>query len=532
MRLLRFSLVALFTFISGCSSATAPVRAAETPANRASAPSVDVIFWFDTEDYLLPADDDAAKRLAEMLSQRNIHATFKVVGEKARVLEQRKRDDVIAALKKHDIGYHSNFHSVHPTPTEYLAYCNWLDGVGEFVRRETNGAADVKRVFGVPWLSCYGQPGSSWGSQTLGGLKQIGVAPHGVACYVDEGSHVGGFGGKPFWYCNALVVYDMKPNVTRMDLKKTDALEPAEKEFSQIADRLRGEGGGLVSIYYHPCEWVHQTFWDGVNFGRGANPPREQWKAPPQKPAEETEALFERYGQYVDFIRKTPNVRFVTASELPELYPDRLRTQGVSPEIATKLAARVRESVSSGKGIDILTIDGLTFSPADQFEILTAAMSARMRGDIQAARQPFKATGLLGPDGPPPEKNPLQADRLTWYAFRDALADVRDYVEKNGRVPPRIFIGPDPIAPTDFLASLASWYDTDARSDRNVNETDIPLIKDVPLATASHITKDAPNVFGGWVIHRANYRAPHVLEVARWQAWTLKPATRGGQTAK
>ena len=28
---------------------------------------VDVILWFDTEDYLLPADDDACKRLAEML---------------------------------------------------------------------------------------------------------------------------------------------------------------------------------------------------------------------------------------------------------------------------------------------------------------------------------------------------------------------------------------------------------------------------------------------------------------------------------
>ena len=83
----------------------------------AKGPRIDVILWFDTEDYLLPADDDAAKRLAEMLSQRGIRATFKVVGEKARVLEKRGRTDVIAALRKHDIAYHSNLHSVHPTPT-------------------------------------------------------------------------------------------------------------------------------------------------------------------------------------------------------------------------------------------------------------------------------------------------------------------------------------------------------------------------------------------------------------------------------
>src|SRR4051812_5012173 len=58
---------------------------------------VDVIFWFDTEDYLLPADDDACKRLADMLTKKDVRATFKVVGEKARVLEKRGRSDVIEA---------------------------------------------------------------------------------------------------------------------------------------------------------------------------------------------------------------------------------------------------------------------------------------------------------------------------------------------------------------------------------------------------------------------------------------------------
>src|SRR5215471_15954162 len=113
----------------------------------ATQPRVDVILWFDTEDYLLPADDDACLKLANMLSERHIRATFKVVGEKARVLEKRGRKDVIAALKKHDIGYHANYHSVHPAPTEYLADCGLLDGMAEFARREGPGAADVRRIF-------------------------------------------------------------------------------------------------------------------------------------------------------------------------------------------------------------------------------------------------------------------------------------------------------------------------------------------------------------------------------------------------
>src|SRR5262249_49502860 len=157
---------------------------------------------------LSPADDDATLRLAEMLTQRGIRATFKLVGEKARVLEKRGRNDVIAALQKHAIGYHANFHSVHPTPTEYLAECGLLDGVEEFVRREGGGAADVRRIFGVPTLACYGQPGSSWGAQAIVALPHIGVAPHGVPCYVDEGNHVG-LNHQPFWYAGALVVYNM-----------------------------------------------------------------------------------------------------------------------------------------------------------------------------------------------------------------------------------------------------------------------------------------------------------------------------------
>src|SRR5437899_758222 len=250
---------------------------------------VDVILWFDTEDYLLPADDDAAKRLAEMLTEKGVRATFKIVGEKARVLEKRGRTDVIEALKKHDIGYHANYHSVHPTPSEYLADCGLLDGMEEFVRREGPGAADVRRIFGVDTLVCYGQPGSSWGSQTIAALKQIGVAPRGIPCYVDEGNHIG-LKGRPFWYCNALVVYDMPPNRTRFELHIPQALEPGKKAVSEIADRLRSQGGGLISIFYHPCEWVHKQFWDCANFSRGANPPPSQGKASPQRPMEATGA--------------------------------------------------------------------------------------------------------------------------------------------------------------------------------------------------------------------------------------------------
>ena len=161
-----------------------------------------VVLWFDTEDYIEPAADDAALRLATDLDKLGVRATFKVVGEKARVLESRGRTDVIRALAHHDIGYHSNYHSMQPTPALYLRGMGWLDGAAEFERRERPGVEDIRRIFGVT-PSCYGQPGSSWGPQTYRALLRMGIP-----VYLDEGEQVG-LGEQTFWLGGMLHVFHM-----------------------------------------------------------------------------------------------------------------------------------------------------------------------------------------------------------------------------------------------------------------------------------------------------------------------------------
>ena len=490
------------------------------PSALAQQPRIDVILWFDTEDYMLPASDDSAKRLAEMLTERHIRATFKVVGEKARTLQRRGRTDVIEALKKHTIAYHANFHSVHPTPTEYLADCGWLDGIAEFIRREGRGAADVRRVFSVDTLACYGQPGSSWAPQANAALKQIGVAPHGIPCYADEGDHVG-LNEQPFWYENTLTVYHMGQNWTRMELHDPAAVKPAMEKFAAIANHLRKTNdGGLISIFYHPCEWVHQQFWDGVNFRRGANPPRERWKAPPQRTAEETDAAFERFGQYIDYIRSLPDVRFITAADLPEVYPDPLRSTGATEQ---DLAAIASKLVSDGNTqLDFQTLGNRSYSVADQFELLAVVDQEFVTG--RRPRFPLRARGLFGPDGPGPDT--AQVSRIDRLAFRDSLSDVVSFIATQNRVPDRVFIGPDPISPGRFLVAMAEVYQSYLRDGHLPVEQGVPLKAEPELLPARHIAKDTPGLFGGWIIHKEGFRAPKLLDLARLQTWTLKPAIR------
>src|SRR5262249_7384808 len=151
-------------------------------------------------------------------------------GEKARVLEKRGRRDVIAALRRHDIGYHTDFHSVPPAPTAYLDRLGWGEGVEEFYRREAAGARDVARIIlgsAARPLSCYGQPGNSWAPQTYPALKRMNIA-----MYLDSGSHVG-LNDDMFWYAGVLNFFNLGKKQTRLRLgpNSQENLTRANSEF-------------------------------------------------------------------------------------------------------------------------------------------------------------------------------------------------------------------------------------------------------------------------------------------------------------
>ena len=276
-----------------------------------SAP-VYVLLWFDTEDYIDPAADDAALRLAVDLDQIGVRATFKMVGEKARVLEQRGRQDAIRALARHDIGYHTDFHSVQPVPAIYLEQMGWLDGAAEFRRREEPGLKDVQRIFGV-MSSCYGQPGSSWAPQSYRALRQMGIP-----LYLDEGSHVV-VRDQPYWFAGMLNVYGIRSFAFRAGLRAEDKFDDFVQRFDQQAAELRKRGGGVISIYYHPTEFVATEFWDGVNFPRGAVRERAQWARPKARTKADSERTFEVMRQLARFLKSRP-VHTITASDVPRLH--------------------------------------------------------------------------------------------------------------------------------------------------------------------------------------------------------------------
>jgi hypothetical protein len=495
-----FGLFLSFVVLLVCGAGSS-VRGAEGGAK------VYVVLWFDTEDYILPASDDAALQVADFLSQENVRATFKVVGEKARTLERRGRQDVIDALKKHEIGYHSNWHSVQPSPAMYLSNLGWDEGVAEFDRREKPGYDDVKRIFGVA-PSCYGQPGSSWGPQVYGAMRKWGMP-----VYLDAGSHVR-LDDKPFYYCGILTLYKLEFTL-RADLAKAD-LKDAEDRFLEARKKLLAEGGGVVSIFYHPCEFVHREFWDGVNFRKGANPPREQWKLPPTKSPEESRLAYQVFDDYIHFIKRFPEVRFITASEAARIYRDKARGRAFSDSEVVETARAVSENVTFQQRAEY------ELSAAEMFALLNECVLLQNDRDCSG---PFTTpatthieTSPYGPTG----QSPVLTTSLTtdWSQFIRTATDVSDCLHRQGRIPSTVWLGSVGVPPEAYLQALARVTIHLAENKRPPEKIEVRPAK---LAVARYVADDGPNLWG-WVIFPDGFRAPAMMALAKQQAWTLKPA--------
>src|SRR5262245_47898748 len=408
----------------------------------AAQPTVYVILWFDTEDYILPASDDAALKVADWLTKEGIKATFKVVGEKARTLERRGRQDVIDALKKHEIGYHSNYHSVQPTPAQYLAPLGWDEGVAEFDRREKPGYDDVKRIFGQA-PSCYGQPGSSWGPQSYGAMRKWGVP-----VYLDAGSHVK-LDGKPHYYGGILTLYNLTYTL-RTNLDGEKSLKQAEDRFAEARKKLLADGGGIVSIYYHPCEFVHRQFWDGANFAKGANPPPEKWKLPEAKTEEESRIAYETFFNYIQFIKRFADVKFITAREAAEIYDDKSIGHRFTHKEIKEIASNLVKEIGSSNGIGPIE-SSMPFAPSEVLALLNSyflsQMTVREQEFFELTKTPFGPT-----NSQPSMTNPVKTD---WNQFSRAAKDVEDSIRTHGRVPGTVWMGSTGVSPEAYLHALA-----------------------------------------------------------------------------
>ena len=258
-----------------------------------------VVLSFDSEDYVTPEAADAEKFWADELSARGMRGSFQCVAELIRSLQRRRREDVIEAMGRHEIGYHTDFHSAPPVPPIALEEVGLAEGIEWVLRREAAGWALVVETFRrIPISYCL--PGDSWTPHVLLAFAETGIK---VWCNsVPSGSLI------PGWYCGLLCLnYDMAFD----SFMGEDATE--EERFKQaFADVLRRKAqDGVMVVYTHPCRLVTTNWWD-TPFHHGGQ--AQSLPPAPLRSAAHIQTLKERFRRLLDWIRERRDVQLADYS--------------------------------------------------------------------------------------------------------------------------------------------------------------------------------------------------------------------------
>lgn len=445
--------------------------------------------WFDTEDFITPEADDALFYLLVIFMERSVPVTFKLVAEKARMLERRKRYDVIGLLNRFEIGYHTEFHSVHPTVSEICEVNDFKKGGEVLFARENPGRLDVERITGRKCV-CFGQPGNSWGAQMFPALLKMEIP-----FYMDSHNVIDG-DDKPYWFGGMLNYLDInnRDGNQRMPLDG-DGMAYIRKEFPQWVKKqeARGRDKAYLNLYYHPCEFSCTSFYD-LNFMRGKNPAREDWKPAPLRPISEMRRLIDSIGDYVDYLREQ-NVNIVTPVEM--LKEEKSHTAIIPPEFLKKWA---KQAAEEGK-INCESDENYSISPVEALSLSAQYILGK----------PLEPMFLYGSD------NDYGTPEYRSSDFVDALEVARtvyNYFISNDRfsqLPDYFTVGECKVSPLYAAIILARYIS-------NADNTNIKP----ELTTAARVDGDSD--WSGWIIHEENFCADNILRIAKNQMWTFKEA--------
>jgi len=207
-------------------------------------------------------------------------------------------------------------------------------------------------------------------------------------------------------------------------------------------------------------------------------------------------------------------VQFVTASQGPKLYPDLAQNRIFSRQEIAEIARQVQPEVS-------FQVHGeYALSASEILAILNKYVAQSIDTQSNAA-----LTLDSTPYGPSRASVQLTGQfEVPWYNFSRTVSDVSDALAKTGQVPYPVWVGSTAVPPECYLVALAHVAATLLDSGKTPATVAMGPAK---LATSQYVAKDSPHLWD-WPIYHPGFNGTHILELARLQTWTLKPAILRG----
>jgi len=461
-----------------------------------------VVICFDVEDYVTPASegiDDIPKWLADIMTEEGVTGTFFVIGEKARSLKKRGREDVIQAMARHDIASHTDMGSIHPTITEVLENAGWKDGVEQMFRQESRGLEELERIFKKP-VSTLGSHGGSYGPQLVGALAEMGIG------FVYSPIRLPGHNA--VWFCNTLNFYGSYGGYDDT-YYRDDLFNPL---FEKLKERFSEEIAG-VDVYTffacHPCKIRTEQFWD-FNYYAGANPSLDQLKMPDLRPKESMVTARKNFRRLMRFLKERRDIEITTFTDLMQKFSYQQET------IPQTRLARIASRIVKEKKI---VIDGF-YSPAEVFSALV-----EFAVEFQKSDHMPEALKRRSPFGP--AQLPLVQPEIEKISRPQALSLAREALTfiHNSNALPHWLLVEDRRIGTGSLLTLFSEMFLEMKQGSLSEEFSIAPFDAYPHENEEAIVKSVEGC-KHWPVHRGDLDMRHIVKMTKCQMWTLKPAHR------
>lgn len=495
---LLFSLCLSFFSIS---TAYPDTRLEPEPAAIAKEKTV-VVICFDVEDYVTPAPegiDEIPKWLADIMTEEGVTGTFFIIGEKARSLKKRGREDVIKALARHDIGSHTNMGSIHPTITEVLEKANWEDGVEKMFRQESRGIEELEHLFGKP-VTSLGRHGGSYGPQLVGALAEMGAG------FVYSPIRLPGHNA--VWFCNTLNFYGSYGGYDDT-YYRDDLFDPLlEKLRRGFSKEISG-----VDVYTffacHPCKIRTVQFWD-FNYYGGANPSPSQLKTPELRPIESMVTARQNFRRLMRFLKERRDIEIMTFADLMQKFSYQRET--VPETTLAQIASRIVKEKE-------VVIDDF-YSPAEVFSaLLEFTEEYQKSGDIPEAvkrRSPFGPAQLA----------PVQPEikKISRAQALSLASEALVFVRKSNMLPHWLLVDDCRIGTGSLLALFSEMF-LEMMKGSLSEEFTITEFDAYPHENLEAIVESVEGC-KSWPVHREDLDMSYIVEMTKCQLWTLKPAHR------
>ena len=438
-----------------------------------------VLFSFDTEDWINPAAEEGVLRLARTLEGEGVRGCFCVVAEVAQAWRRRNSGEVLEALRAHEVDGHSWRHSWHPNIAEYSEDTDWERSLARFLREERYGFDVIMDVCQRDRLWAFIKPGNATSAQAIYGYTLLGGNVFGDGILDSRG-------GRGVWFCNALnLTYDfcVEEPLIQQDLQ---ALRPLLDRWASIE---------RVILYAHPTKTIHTQFWDGLNMHHHNPPTWGDWIPSPQRPRAEIERFFANFRGLIRMLKDHGGFAFETYEEVWKSQRPPTRRQLDNSALKSLLQQATQR---------------LTWQRADQTgESYTPAELFAAAVDLLAGRpDPWDAWAVMGPvSAPQAVAEPLT---LSAEAVRAAARQLQPVVY----VPPAVQVGRATLGPGDYLRATAQVIQG-AEEATILPGPQLPEAADWP-ELAQRVTSR------GW-LYPLGWTSDWVDKRLRWQVWTIRP---------